>query len=418
MNTEPVPAKSEDRHTPAVSVVLLAYNHLSYTKLCVESLFQYTSHIDFELITVNNGSTDGTEEFFNSLPNSKKISFPENVGVDKAVNCGFRIAQGKYTLNLSNDIVVTAHWLDNLIACMESDEKIGMVVPVCSASSNGQQVDLPYQSIPEMQRMAQAYNMSNPCLWEEKMKLVTYTCLFRTSLQKELGGFDEDFNPGAYDDDAISFRIRRAGYKLILAKDTFVHHFGSVTFNAEYAKNNLAQRNLNLFISKFGVHPWQAAFIDGTLLTVLNYDGGSGKNILGIGMSCGATLLQIKNLLKEKGAADIKLYYLSGREDNMADLSSICEYCTHADMDALVPLFGSRTYDIIVLESEMDQIGDLEGLAGDLKGILKDGGQIVCTAPAEELHERIRTLFGSLGMAEIKSARGYYYCFLNQKTEV
>ena len=83
-----------------------------------------------------------------------------------------------------------------------------------------------------------------------------------------------------------------------------------------------------------------------------------------------------------------------------------------------MPLFGSRTYDIIVLESEMDQVGDLEGLIGDLKGILKDGGQIVCTAPTEELHARIKTLFGSLGMAEIKSARGYYYCFLNQKTEV
>lgn len=400
----------EDR-IPLVSIIVLAYDHLDYTKQCIDSLYRYTSHINFELILINNGSSDGTEEYFCSLPNAVKISFPKNIGVDKAINYGFRMAQGKYTLNLSNDIVVTYHWLDNLIQCAESDEKIGMVVPVCGASSNNQQVDLNYHSLEEMQRLAKEYNISNPNLWEERMKLVTYTCLFRTTVQKAMGGFDEEFNPGAYDDDAISFRIRRAGYRLILAKDTYVHHFGSVTFNAEYAKNNLAQRNLSLFYSKFGVHPWQASFIDFHVINLLEYDGQRDRNILGVGMSCGSTLLQIKNMCRSNGGRNIKIYYLSGQEGNMMELRSVCETCIHAETSELLHYFGEKLYDYIVVEAETDKLENIPSIFQNFGSLLKEGGQLVCTAANEELGKLIQSSLAQEGLTLTDSYQNYYFCF-------
>jgi GT2 family glycosyltransferase len=404
-------ARMEEDQIPLVSIIVLAYNHLDYTKQCINSLFKYTSHINFELILINNGSSDGTEEYFCSLPNAVKISFPKNIGVDKAINYGFRMAQGKYTLNLSNDIIVTYHWLDNLIECAESDEKIGMVVPVCGASSNNQQVDLNYHSIEEMQQLAKDYNTSNPNLWEERMKLVTYTCLFRTKVQKAMGGFDEEFNPGAYDDDAISFRIRRAGYRLILAKDTYVHHFGSVTFNAEYAKNNLAQRNLSLFYSKFGVHPWQASFIDFNVINLLEYDGQRDRNILGIGMSCGSTLLQIKNMCRSRGGRNLKVFYLSGQESNMMELRSVCETCIHAEPSELLPCFGEKLYDYIVVEIETGKLENLSSFFQNLGSLLKEGGQLVCTAANEELFKLIQSSLANEKITLTKSLQNYYFCF-------
>ncbi len=402
---------AKEVQSPVVSIVVLAYNHLDYTKQCIDSLFKYTSHIDFELITINNGSTDGTEEYFNSLPNTIKISFPRNVGVDKAINCGFRIAQGKYTLNLSNDIVVTYNWLDNLITCMEADDKIGMVVPVCNASSNNQQVALKYNSMDEMQQRAKEYNVSNPRLWEERLKLVTYTCLFRTEVQKAMGGFDEDFNPGCYDDDAISFRIRRAGYKLVLARDTFVHHFGSITFNVEYTKDNLAQRNRLLFFEKFGVNSWQASYTDFNVLALLNYKPQYDVNILGIGLSYGATLLQIKNICRGYGSQNIRIFYLSEQEKNLTDLKTISEYCIHTETDNLLNYFGSRRYDYIILESESNHLKNIEDLLINLNSLLKEGGQLVCTAADQPLYTRIKdTLFG-VGLSNLKNIRDYYLCF-------
>lgn len=409
MNTEQSPET-----TPLVTIVVLAYNHLDYTKLCIENLFRYTSHIPFELILINNGSSDGTEAFFSGIPDAIKISFPENIGVDKAINWGFRMARGKYTLNLSNDIVVTYHWLDNLIACMESDEKIGMVVPVCSASSNSQQVTFPFQTLDEMQQIARTYNVSNPNLWEERMKLVTYTCLFPTELQKALGGFDEDFNPGAYDDDAISFRIRRMGYKLILARDTYVHHFGSVTFNGEYAKNNLAQRNLNLFMKKFGVHPWQAAFMDFNVVNLFQYGGQDSVNILGIGRSFGSTLLQMKNMCRNRGSKEVNLYYLSEFEENLTDLNTVCKFSIHAGINELPPQLNEINFDYIVVESESDKMPDPEPFFKIVAGLLSDNGQMVCTAANKELSDRILSTCTSAGLVPQGSIRDYYFCYARQ----
>jgi len=419
MSIEPITGVPEDEAAPSplVSLVVIAYNHLDYTRQCIESIYRYTSHIDFELITINNGSTDGTEEYFNSLPHTKKISFPENLGVCKAINYGFRIAEGKYTMNVSNDIVATTHWLDNLLICMESDPKIGMAVPVCDASCNYQQITLPYQTMDEMQSLAARYNVSNPNLWEERLKLITYTGIYRTDLQKMLGGFDEDFNPGCYDDDAICFSIRRMGYKVIFAKDTFVHHFGSRSFNEEYAKDNTLQyRNRNLFIRKFGVNPYEVGVIDFNVLNLLNYDGASGMNILGIGKSFGTTLLQLKNVCKSYGSKDIGLYYLSEQEGSMIELKTICDDCAHGSVDDVQERFGSRSYDYIVVESESRTLQNKEALFTTLYGLLNTGGQLVCTAANATILYEIMVTLARLGANFDRQLNNYYYlCFSKPK---
>ena len=403
-----MPEDKKDK--PVASVVLLAYNQLQYTKKCVESLFRHTSDVEYELITINNGSSDGTEEYFNSLPNEKKISFPENVGVDKAINCGFRIAEGKYTLNLSNDIVVTPRWLKNLVACADSDEKIGMVVPVCNFSSNHQTIGLPYGSLEELDQITQLYNKSNPALWEERLRLITYTCLFRTDLQKEIGGFDEEFNPGAYDDDAISFTIRRKGYKLILAKDTYVHHFGSITFGAEYAKNNLAARNRALFMRKFGVDPWGATMIDQEIVALADYSRKGNVNMLGIGQSCGASLLQIKNGYRARGLFDVTLCYLSEATYNVTDLATVCKTYRVAPPNDVNKHFGQEQFDLIVVESETDKIQKLEAFYEDICNLIKPGGRLITTV-ANGLLPRIEHTLVRNGFQRANSLKEYYFAF-------
>ncbi len=403
--------------SPVVSIVLLAYNHLDYTKKCVESLYKYTTDVDFELITINNGSTDGTEEFFNALPNTKKISFAENVGVDKAINCGFRIAEGKYTLNLSNDIVATPRWLRNLVACAESDEKIAMVVPVCNFSSNEQIVELAYTTFEQMQQAAELYNISNPALWEERLRLITYTCLFRTDVQKAIGGFDEDFNPGAYDDDAMSFRLRRMGYKLILAKDTYVHHYGSVTFQEEYRKNNLVARNRSLFFSKFGIDAWAATRIDKCIVALADYNREGEVRMLGIGSSCAASLLQIKNIYRSRGVKNVTMHYLSESLNNLPDIATVCDRWMFAAPAEVKIYFGAASYDLIVVESETDKLKNIGTFYKELCGMLKDGGRLVTTA-AKQLYPVIEKTLLENGMELFNCIDGYYYAFDKQmKTE-
>lgn len=394
----------EETEKPTVSIVLLAYNHLDYTKICVENLYRYTADVSFELITVDNGSSDGTKEYFESLPNEKKISFPQNIGVDKAVNSGFRQAEGTYVMNLSNDIVPTSRWLSNLVACMESDPDIGMVVPICNYSSNDQQMNLPYRSQAEIQAFAKGYNKTNPKLWEDRLRLVTYTCLFRGSVVREIGGFDEEFNPGAYDDDAISCRIRRMGYRLILAADTYVHHFGSVTFNDEYCHDNqLAGRNMGLFIRKFGIASNIFSAIDHNIVNLADYRKNETVRILGIGPSSGATLLQIKNVYRQCGNDDVLLMYLSTAPQCLTDLRTICVKVVEASPDDAEHVFPEVKFDLIVVECNVEELLYPEGFFQQIASMTTEHARIIMNL-TDEMEFRAEEALNPLSFEKVKQA--------------
>lgn len=243
-----------------VSIIMLAYNKLAYTKLTVDSLYKYTSHINFEFISVNNGSSDGTKEYLDSLQNDKKINFEENVGGDRAFDEALKYAEGEYTVFLNNDLILTEKWLDNLIEVMESDPKIGVCVPVCNSSSNYQTVPLEYYDTVKLQEVAKEYNKSDSKKWEERLRLMLYAAIFRTNELKDLGGLDEIYSPGGFDDDDLTCRYRRAGFKLILAKDTYIHHYGSVTIGESYA--SILAKNRGIFKIKFGYDSWEGNTLD------------------------------------------------------------------------------------------------------------------------------------------------------------
>jgi len=372
---------------PLVSIILLAFNHLDDTKQCVESLYRFTGHINFELISVNNGSSDDTEQFFNTLSHHKKINFTCNAGGDRAINAGLKLAEGKYTVFLSNDLVVTPNWLDNLLTCMESDENIGMVVPACSASSNDQQVNLNYNDndMEEMVRAAAIYNRSQPEQWEERVRLITYTFLIKTDFFKQLGGLKEIYNPGDFDDD-LSFRIRRAGYKLILAKDTFVHHLGSITTKDDYIKQNVLERNRRIFFNEFGVDAWDDCTIDFEIIKLIQCDQKEHQDVLVLCASCGGTVLQVKNKLRENGCTDVTMWTVTEHQKYVQDLQTVSDCAVLGQFQNIIAVCKEKLFDYILIEVDLQGIANHQALLRDIIKLLRDDGQLIFTAANEAFY--------------------------------
>ena len=100
------------------SVVVLAYNNLSYVRECVKSILENTDDVDYELILVDNGSTDGTGAYFDSITGAKVIHLKYNLHVVKGFNIGLLAAEGKYSAAVCNDFIFTKNWLSNLLICM------------------------------------------------------------------------------------------------------------------------------------------------------------------------------------------------------------------------------------------------------------------------------------------------------------
>jgi GT2 family glycosyltransferase len=369
---------------PLVSIIVLAFNHLEYTKRCIESIYQHTSHIPFELITVDNGSSDGTAAYFNQLPNRKKVALKANAGPVNGFNAGMIVADGTYTACISNDFIVTARWMDNLLACISSDEAIGFVSPGADSVSNNQQIECPAADLEAMHRFAEGYNVSDPLKWEERVRLLPCVLMARTGLLKQVGFFDPRFYYGEFADDDISFRIRRAGYKLIFAKDTFTHHAGSVTVGEDQRKHRSLEVSSQIFRDKYGLDAWADAQFDLHLVeTALDRikrlkgrQTGQIK-IMGINTKCGSTPLQLRNRLKESGYGRASITSYTDQEKYLQDLRTVSDKAVYGPLDGLDAMPDTDLYNLIVLEGGLEAYDAVDKIIGGIRSKLAPGGSFL-----------------------------------------
>jgi glycosyltransferase, family 2 len=247
-----------------VSIVLLAYNKLEYTRRAAESILAHTdfSRGNIQWILLNNGSDDELRTYFESIPHAKVMNLRHNILGTFAYT---HILEGKYFVGFSNDIVATPHWLDHLLACMESDDRIGIAVPTCNEASisNDQGIPVSYPNtfagMEEMQAFAAAHNHLNPKLWENRSQLMPFLHIMPRDLIL-LCAADPVFTRAEFVDDDLSTLLRRNGWRQLLLKDTFMHHFGGVTLG-EGRKNeagNALDAMRRVYYEKWGVDAWDS----------------------------------------------------------------------------------------------------------------------------------------------------------------
>lgn len=233
------------------SIIIPTYNQLPYLKECIESIAQYTG-TPYELIIIDNASDDGTAEFLKSSQGLRFRINEENLGFAGAVNQGLMMAKGTTLMILNNDSVVTTNWLTNLLVCLHSDPQFGIVGPVTNYISGEQLIHVSYHDTAEMQQFSKSYNHSNAHSWTVTERLTGFCMLIRRDDFYRLGYFDEGFEIGNCEDDDYGLRARLLGMQLIIAKDTFIHHYGSVsmkTLNSRFEQ--VYANNLTFYSSKW-----------------------------------------------------------------------------------------------------------------------------------------------------------------------
>jgi len=346
-----------------VSIFVLAYNKLDYTKMCVESLLQnIPKGLNYELVLVNHGSSDGTKEYFESIHPHKQLDIAVNGGGMAAVT---RILEGEFTLMVSNDVIVTPNAIENLLTCIRSDPQIAWVVPATPNISNLQGIPAQYQSQEELMAFALQNNRSDPLRWEQRVRLcnpidICRNSVFYSSEGLCLTGAYHTLHPvhsASFPDDRGSLLLRRSGYKLVLAKDAYCHHFGSVTLKDEVRQQNEQKYYLEgrrHFYQAFGVDPWGTGFcFDPVFLDRVVGEEHGHTEILGINCGLGSNSLKIKEQLKEYcHNVDTRLCNITDDASFLADLKGISD---EADIISTIKKFKEfgqgRTYQYIVWET-------------------------------------------------------------------
>ncbi len=312
------------------SVIIPCWNQLEFTRHCISALMRHTRQ-PWELLVINNGSTDGTPDYLAGVQDASAvpvtvIANETNRGFPAAINQGLQRARGEYLVSLNNDVVVSDGWLEQLIGLttakvtaeahntngsiardngvfqenvktegtrsadkgstngstaypgrnvtvidfastlasskkpqagdctQDADGTIGLAGPMSNYAAPPQLVeDVPYQDLDQMKVFARRWREEHRGQWFTVPKLSGFCLLMTRAVYDAVGGLDERFGLGFFDDDDLGERARRAGFAMAVAHDLFVHHFGSRTFAGNgIDANKLLDENAAKFAAKWG----------------------------------------------------------------------------------------------------------------------------------------------------------------------
>jgi GT2 family glycosyltransferase/glycosyltransferase involved in cell wall biosynthesis len=238
-----------------VSIIIPVLNKLEFTRQCLDRIWRNTSdQIAYEVIVVDNGSTDGTPEWFSqSPPFPRPLRYhrnPQNLGFAKANNIGARLAQGAQLLFLNNDTLVQPGWLTEMLRVSDSNPSIGVVgikqlFPYTNIIYHTGVVFAP-GGVP--QHLYPHLDASLPYVNKEReYQAVTGACLMiGRALFEDCGGFDEAYVNG-YEDTDLCLAVAQRGRKTVCCTTAFIYHYGQIS-EGRTAKDD---QNARLFSRKW-----------------------------------------------------------------------------------------------------------------------------------------------------------------------
>jgi len=218
--------------SPRASIIIPVYNKFPYTLACLQSLAQHAGNGDFEVIVVDDCSSDETREALAGIGGIRTLHNEHNLGFIGACNAGAAAARGAFLVFLNNDTQVTAGWLDALLNTFDQHRDVGLV---------GAKLVYPDGRLQE----AGGIVFSDASGWNygrfgdprdpayNFVREVDYcsgaAIALRRSLFEQLGGFDTRYAPAYYEDTDLAFQVREAGLRVLYQPASTVIHFEGIT---------------------------------------------------------------------------------------------------------------------------------------------------------------------------------------------
>ncbi|MBD8881281.1 glycosyltransferase [Rhodanobacter sp. 7MK24] len=244
-----------------VSVVVVTYNNLDLTKVCLRSLEQYSDYTNLEIVVVDNASSDGTPDYLTAWAaagrDRRLILNPDNRGFAAANNQGLSTADGDYLVLLNNDTHVTPGWIATLVSHLRRTEGLGMVGPVTNNIGNEARVEISYDNMESMLHAAADYTARHAGQLTPLRTAAFFCVMMPRRVYEAVGELDEAFGIGMFEDDDYCRRVQHAGWSIACADDVFIHHHLSASFSQikQEKRQAMFEQNKAIYEAKWG--PWE-----------------------------------------------------------------------------------------------------------------------------------------------------------------
>ncbi|MFZ5434389.1 MAG: glycosyltransferase [Calditrichota bacterium] len=241
--------KARSRFT--ASIIIPVHNQSHLTMQCLNSLSNAADTTSYEVIIVDNHSTDDTPQVLKAVEGDVMVlRQSENRGFAAACNIGARLANGEYLVFLNNDTEVHSGWLDAMVKCARDDGAIGAVgAKLLYPSGDIQHAGLAVSVKRVPYHVFQRFQGDHPAVNETRdMQAVTAACML---VPKDVfdanGGFDEGYRNG-FEDVDFCLRLRQNGHRIVYCPDAVVTHFEESTAG----RKDHDRENLERFMEIWG----------------------------------------------------------------------------------------------------------------------------------------------------------------------
>lgn len=233
--------------SPSLCVVVCVHNAPDYTSICIDSILKHTPQ-PYELVIVNDGSNAQTsamlQQYSEQYDHVRLIHHGVAKGYTGAANAGLKTSKSDYTILLNSDTIVSEHWSAQLIACGESDDKIGIVGPLSNAAT--------YQSVPfvfdehghwkqntlpgdtTVTQYARAICDVSAKSYPRVPVANGFCFVVKRAVIDRIGYLDEETFPRGYgEENDYCLRATDAGFEIAIADDAYVYHATSKSFGVK-----------------------------------------------------------------------------------------------------------------------------------------------------------------------------------------
>jgi GT2 family glycosyltransferase/glycosyltransferase involved in cell wall biosynthesis len=231
-----------------ISIIIPVFNQFPFTQACLASLQEHQGMERFDVIIVDDCSTDATAEVVPRMPGVTYLRNETNFGFIASCNRGAEMARGKYLVFLNNDTLVRNGWLSALADTFAEEPQAGIV---------GAKFVYPDGRLQEaggiIWRDASGWNYGNADDPEKPeynyLREVDYcsaaALMIPKTLFQSVGGFDPRYAPAYYEDTDLAFKVRRAGYKVLYQPLSEVIHYEGATSGTDLSTGTKKYQEIN-----------------------------------------------------------------------------------------------------------------------------------------------------------------------------
>jgi GT2 family glycosyltransferase len=366
---------SEKGKVEPCSIVIVSYNSKEIMQGCIESIRENNPASAYQLVVVDNASTDGVTDWLREQDDIVLVENKENKGFGYACNQGVKAsAWDNDIFFLNNDTVVFQNSIFWLRMGLYDNEKNGAVGAVTNYATNYQLAVPQNASLDECRKAAAERNVPNSRPYELRSWLVGFAMLCRRTVLDKIGLFDLDFGMGFYEDNDLGIRINLAGYRTVLCLNSFIYHYGSKSFSKRTDLASLPERNHELFKKKYHYDPYYTRPRN-ELIPFFQKSEHDVFRVLEVGCGLGETLALLQRLFPNAIVKGIEL------DDVKVRIMSHCLDITQGNIETMELPYEKNYFDYIIFADVLEHLHDPDKTLAHIREYLTDGGHIICSVP-------------------------------------